>query len=511
MNIKRLIGKFLSKLFIALTVLAVCTSFFACTLVTPDDVPPLSSDIETVTPVTPDPDESNPSNTTPEDPDPVKPDPTEPDPEKPEPIEPKPVKPEPEKPKPIEPDPEKPDPIEPEPIEPEPVKPEPVEPEPVEPEPPTWSTEYGLPDADGAMQKLVEIYGGTSKVFLLQNNRIARMPCPRGEVITLNFTFEVGEYAKLVLEDSVSEFNEVFGVINPNYKFAINYDPTDDDFNAKYSVRMSHADKLSVSNTGEVFGFAHISYYSNYTELGDFAITIRSDVFDNGAYLMTTFKHELMHLLGAGDAYNNPNATKATIMQSYTVNGYHGFSSTDVAMLDALYRNPAAPYDNEYVADYIANYETTTTHTRASMTATVYKHMMDNLDHIAVYEQAAKIGYADISGFAEKISNGIFRDNEFGTYKVSFTELTYVVRPESTYYGSIDGATYWHGKQTTLDSSHGIKFTDYGDGLIYSAPNGNLYTLMIRVGNYVILFDLHGSFTSLPDLSVTVRTVCSIK
>lgn len=388
----------------------------------------------------------------------------------------------------------------------------PVDPAP-EPEPPQWSVTYDLPDADSAMQKLVELYDGANKIFLLQNGRIARMPCPRGETIMLNMTYEISDYAKFILEDSVREFNEVFSVINPNYKFAIDYSPSEADFAEKYSVRMSTAASLSQSDTREVFGFALISYYNNFTELGDYAITIRTDVFDNGAYLMTTFKHELMHLLGAGDAYNNSAATKDTIMQSYTVNGYHGFSSSDVAMLDALYRNPAAPFSDEYIADYIARYETETTHTRAKLTASTYKKMMDELSPEKIAEQASSIGYKDTAGFLNAVSDMLERDKAFGAASVAFTELEYTVRPETTYFGSFDvpNNKYWHGVQKpSIGSSQGIKYTDYGDGLLYAAPNGNIYTLFIKIDDYVILFDLHGSFTDLPDLGATVRTVCSV-
>lgn len=309
----------------------------------------------------------------------------------------------------------------------------------------------------------------------------------------------------------VDEFNDVFSVINPHYRFEINYTPDDAAFAAKYSVRMSTAANLAQTETSTVFGFAHVGYYNGFTELGDFAITIRTDVFDNGAYLMTTFKHELMHLLGAGDAYNNPDATQNTIMQSYKVNASHGFSSTDVAMLDALYRNPATPHSDEYITDYIQSYEAEHAHTRAALTAAVYKQMINGVDGDTIAAQAAEIGYKDTSAF-ELAARGV-RDTSFGSATVAFTELEYVTCPEVTYFGSFDVATkkYSHGKRKqTLGSSQIISYVDYGDGLLYAAPDGNIYTLFARYGDYVVLFDLHGSFTDLPALGVSVRHVCSV-
>ena len=374
-------------------------------------------------------------------------------------------------------------------------------------EPPLWASNFDLPDADVALAKLVEIYGGEDKLFLLLSNRIARMPCPQNEVITVNATFEVGEYAKLILEDSIDEFNEVFAVVNPNYKFAINYNPTEDDLAQKYSVRLSASDNLATTDTSEVFGFAHVGYYDNYTKLGDFAITIKTDVFNNGSYLMTTFKHELMHLLGAGDAYKNSAATKATIMQSYTVNGYHHFSATDIAFLDALYRNPEFEQNDEQMLAYVNSYEQNCTHTKANLTAAVYNKLVDNLNVNTVKDQANAMGYKDLAEFFATVQGGIARDITFGNVNVSFKELEYAEEQQVTYFGSIDAQNlkYWHGQQKGLmGNSVGINYVNYGNGIVYAAPNGNNYTIMVKTGNYVLAFSLGGSFNNFADLSLTL-------
>ena len=371
-------------------------------------------------------------------------------------------------------------------------------------DPPSWASNFDLPDRDIALSKLNEIYGGSDKVFLLQANSIVRMPCPQGEVITLNVSLEVGEYAKLVLEDSVAEFNEVFTVINPNYKFAINYSPTDADFAKKYSVKLTASDSLAVTETSQVFGVAHVNYYNNFTELGDFGITIKSEVFNNGSYLMTTFKHELMHLLGAGDAYKNSSATTATVMQSYKVNGYHHLSATDVAFLDALYRNPEFADRDKKINEYIAEYEENTLHTRQKLTAIVYNKLVASLESGQVIAEGEEIGYKDLTDFSVTLKDGIKPDASFGSKNMSFKEIEYAETPSETYFGSIDveNHRYWHGRQTTIGSSQGIGFTDYGNGLLYAAPNGNLYTIMIKTGEYVLAFRLYGSFTNFAELSL---------
>lgn len=369
-------------------------------------------------------------------------------------------------------------------------------------DPPAWASDFDLPNADDALQKLTEIYGGADKVFLLRDGKIARMPCPQNEVITVNVALEPGEYTKLILEDSIAEFNEVFAVINPNYKFKINYSPTEDDFAQKYSIKLVASNNLSVTETSQVFGVAHMGYYNNYTELGDFGITIKTEVFNNGSYLMTTFKHELMHLLGAGDAYKNSNATSATVMQSYTVGGYHHLSATDVAFLDTLYRNPEFSGD-EKIDEFIDTYEQNTLHTRAILTAAVYNKLVSELDPEAIMTQATELGYADLTDFFATISDGITRDATFGSKNISFRELEYVEAPSKMYFGSIEPQNnrYWHGEGI---GSMGITYTDYGNGVLYAAPNGNKYTILIKTGEYVLALRLSGSFTDFDALSLAL-------
>ena len=377
--------------------------------------------------------------------------------------------------------------------------------------PPLWATDFNLPDADSALAKLVEIYGGEDKLFLLLKNKITRMPCPQGEVVTINATFDVGEYAKLILEDSIAEFNEVFAVINPNYKFAINYHPTEDDLAQKYSVRLSISDNLAVTETSEVFGLAHVSYYNNYTELGNFGITIKTEVFNNGSYLVTTFKHELMHLLGAGDAYKNSAATLDTVMQNYRVNGYHHFSATDVAFLDALYRNPQFADDDRQILAYINAYEQNCTHTKTVLTAAVYDKLVANLDAQAVIDQALAIGYKDLTDLTNTVSGGIPIDPTFGTVNISFAELEYAEPQSETYFGGINAQTgkYTHGRQrSSMRTSQELGCVIYGNGIVYAAPNGSQYTIMVKTGDFVLTLHLGGSFTDLPELSLTLWHVC---
>lgn len=258
---------------------------------------------------------------------------------------------------------------------------------------------------------------------------------------------------------------------------------------------------------------AHISYYDNFTVLGDFGINLKTEVLTNGSYLMTTLKHELMHLLGAGDAYNNVSATKATVMQSYTVGGYHHFSSTDVAFLDALYRNPDCEKSDDFIRSYIVNYETATKHTRFENTKAVYAASVAALNGAVLKEQIEAAGYKDVAGLISLTENGLTADADFGKSDVAFTELSYAEPPQSTYFGAFDvgGKMYKHGTMTSLGSAFQIKYTDFGNGILYAEPNGNNFTIFVRTGEYVLLLRLHGGFTNLPQLSLTLWHACTVE
>ena len=175
--------------------------------------------------------------------------------------------------------------------------------------------------------------------------------------------------------------------------------------------------------------------------------------------------------------------------------------------MDALYRNPEFNDDDARINGYINTYEENTTHTRANLTAAVYNKLVADLQPQAVKNQASQIGYKDLTDFFATINNGITRDTTFGSANISFKEIEYAEAQDETYYGSIDAQNkrYEHGRQKGLmGTSQTIGYVDYGKGVLYSAPNGNQYMIMIKTGNYVLAFRLSGSFTNFADLSLNL-------
>lgn len=384
-----------------------------------------------------------------------------------------------------------------------------------EKDPPLWSQTYVLPKADKVKERLIEIYGGEEKLFLLQD-RVLRMPCPQdGAYITFNFTYRINDYAKALFEDSVAEFNDVFAVINPNYKFKINYQPSEDDFKSPYSVRMNKVVSFTKPNT---LGTAAMSTGGEYT--GDFSIQIREDVLVDGGEILSVFKHETFHLLGAGDAYNNPNATQDTIMQGYSLNGCFSFSRSDVEFLDAMYRNPENPYGDKEISDYISKYVESNVRTYSVNEKAAYNKVLKGMTYESLREQVLAANYKneDKNKVLSVLSEDWDFEESFGKSNVNFTELTPETEDETTVYysGSFDvvSGKYWHGTRkygSNLSSSMGIGYKDYGGGILFASPNGTANpTFFVKNGGYVFAFHRVGGFNSLDLLDVTLLRIYTL-
>lgn len=384
--------------------------------------------------------------------------------------------------------------------------------------PPAWSKNYTLPEKETALERLVDIYGDEEAVFLLQKNTIRRMKCPEnGEYVKLNFTFNPSDYAKLLFEDSVQEFNDVFSVINPNYKFKINYNPSQEDFQEYYSIRVQTVQAFASADT---LGTAPMSYAGDY--ICNFGINIRESVLGNGSQIMSVFKHELMHLLGAGDAYKNENATKDTIMQGYNPNGNFSFSNTDVAFLDTLYRNPDAPYSDEYISSYIANYQTTNTHTKAKNESMIYTKFLKGLSASALKEQIDALGLAESfkTDIKSKIKNSLSFDTAFGSTSVNLGELPYQ-NPETnvTEYShcklDLETRSHWWSRHkygsSMSNGNSGVYLYTYEGGIMILGLNSTAnMDFLVKVGNYAIALSKQGSFNSLDNLSASMHKVYQI-
>ena len=229
---------------------------------------------------------------------------------------------------------------------------------------PIYVQTHALPTQEETMDRLIEIYGDESKMYLLKD-QIIRFPCPVDqEKIQINFEFKPTITQKIIFEEAISDYNEFFSVINPNYQFEINYTPTEQDLLNPYSIDIQKVEKIE--NSPSVLGQAHVPHEEKSNEIDGFeiynsSIKITEYTLKGNLELTQCFNHELGHILGAGDAYANPNATTNTVMQSYRYsNKVFTPSKVDVAFFDALYRDPNNTKTEEEINEYIKNYTSPT-------------------------------------------------------------------------------------------------------------------------------------------------------
>lgn len=266
---------------------------------------------------------------------------------------------------------------------------------------------HKLPSEEEVNKKLQSFLGDEYEDYLLQENKLVRLPCPTGgESIKVNVQFEMDNKQKEIIEQSLEEYNYIFDVINPNYKFEVNYTPTEEDLNNPYNIDIRKVDGFEENQQG--MARANI-YTGNNSENIDGLETYNSYIeftencLNSPNAFMGTFKHEFGHLLGRGDAYNREDVDKDTIMnggEKYGASLYSKYTSMqelDVAFIDAYYRSDDNIHSDEYINDFINNYEVESNFSyedyQASKDFEVYKNLIQNIDIDELIEDIKKCDY----------------------------------------------------------------------------------------------------------------------
>ena len=207
----------------------------------------------------------------------------------------------------------------------------------------------------------------------------------------------------------------MFSVINPNYKFVAKYNPTEEDKNNPYNIdikvveNFSENEKAIAKANGQVHNYSEkiegLESYNNYIEF-------TGDCLDSPEAFMGTFKHEFLHLLGRGDAYNK-DVNKDTIMdggQKFGASIYSKHSALqtlDVACLDMAYRSIDNQFSDEYIQNFIDNYEKNNQYTYENYVASkdfeIYRNLISEIDMEGLIEDIKN------SGYNEKYKNEIIK------------------------------------------------------------------------------------------------------
>ncbi len=207
-----------------------------------------------------------------------------------------------------------------------------------------------LPSQAQMQENLLKTFGNE---LLTDGHRLA-LP-KNSKSIKVNFNFKTTLAQQNLFRAAIDEFNNIFAIINPAYHFEANFSPTKRDVESIYNINVEQicsfqtptmlglATSLSQDLTSEIDGK---ELYSNKIEIAEKS-------FKDASTLLTVFKHEFMHTLGANDLDDE---NFASIMQNLSENSYTHLTSNDVALLACLFKATTAYTDAE-IESYITTYE----------------------------------------------------------------------------------------------------------------------------------------------------------
>ncbi len=156
--------------------------------------------------------------------------------------------------------------------------------------------------------------------------------------IEIGIGFSTNEAQQLMLQRTIDEYNEFFGVVNPCYKFVLNLE---DNQNSSIEVNIGNASEVQ-------FELKDIASGIDGNEIVRSKIILSNNVLSNSATFYKTFKGLLMKSIGGLDYYFSGN-TKSVMCEHHT--DTTNFSELDLVYLSQLYKNSSIEQDK--VAEYI--------------------------------------------------------------------------------------------------------------------------------------------------------------
>lgn len=181
---------------------------------------------------------------------------------------------------------------------------------------------------------------------------LTRLTIQKGRPVKFNILMDnLTDEEKAVLQSSIDEVNAIFKVINPDYKFELNFDANAIEKFDPYNVDVRYFANGELPEKSDVLG-----QYSTGSTLNckngkqgyGAEICIKRGHVTSGVFL-----HEVLHHLGLGDAYRNYYAKVASVMQT----GEAHIRTNDVALLVAKYGDYSTSKKYKELVEYITHYE----------------------------------------------------------------------------------------------------------------------------------------------------------
>ncbi|MBE7076247.1 MAG: hypothetical protein E7375_04225 [Clostridiales bacterium] len=360
---------------------------------------------------------------------------------------------------------------------------------------------YNLPSQQEAKAKLTQLYQNVEDyVFTSNSGNFYRLLYPKGDYIYINICFNTNEMQREILELSIAEFNNVFSMINPNYKYKLNFSPTKQDTLSPYSIEVYETDSLPSDSEDQVVGRAEFSFYrTGSNNLFDYGITANTitlikEVTQNPEDLMDVFKHELLHMHGAKDAYKIENGIRDTIMQNL------GNSTTDkclsirdVSMLDALYRDPNNVLTPEEIESFIKNYSEKNPYTFSQYTKSkTIESLLSGLNIKKIKENIQKS-----SNIPTEIKEDIIKNLDLNKRNMDFGKESFNIIQNYTTDNNHEYFSYSYGDNNleyikkNKDSAFGWCTTFEKETLngVLVITSHDKVSILININDYVLSFD----------------------
>lgn len=192
----------------------------------------------------------------------------------------------------------------------------------------------------------------TSYSSFTENQSLARLTVQKGKPVKFNILMDdLNNEERQDLQGSINELNSIFAVINSDYKFVLNFNPSFFDKLDPYNVDVSYmSENEANSSLSLAFYQRNLTIPSRNGEQG-YGAKIK---FKKNQVNKHNFTHEILHHLGLNDAYLKPEAES---VPSIMHNNEPNIRTNDVALLVGKYGDYSTEEKKVELIKYIANYE----------------------------------------------------------------------------------------------------------------------------------------------------------
>lgn len=197
----------------------------------------------------------------------------------------------------------------------------------------------------------IEKYGYDDSYISLSNIGQTRLNAP---LISENTKFNIliddlSNEEKEQMLNVISELNSIFEVINPNYKFIIDFNPNIVDIINPVNVNVLES-TLNETKKGKWFS---ILKYISLNGLSPLYSVIQLNYHKENFNMENVFMHEIMHHLGLADAYKLDERIKVQSILDTAIR----LRKNDIAILVALYADLSTEENQKKMVEFINNYE----------------------------------------------------------------------------------------------------------------------------------------------------------